>query len=201
MYKVIEYESLLSDNEINSVCKSYNYIYINYVFFDKKYLYIFKYKTDYINNFTKDLPSLNENNFKRYSDLYVDVDLSLEEWKNLPSYEGIYKISTMGRIMSLGNSKKRKDKIISPCKDGGGYWKINLCRDGKMISEKIHRLVVKTFIGDIPEGYHVDHINTNINDNRLSNLRILSPKENANNNISLLNKRNTWKSKKLKNML
>lgn len=44
----------------------------------------------------------------------------------------------------------------------------------------VHRLVYLTFIGDIPEGYHVDHLDKNRLNNKLSNLRLLTCYENSN---------------------
>ena len=46
---------------------------------------------------------------------------------------------------------------------------------------KIHRAIWETFVGPIPEGYEIDHINGNRSDNRLCNLRCVSHKENMNN--------------------
>ena len=44
-----------------------------------------------------------------------------------------------------------------------------------------HRVVWEAFMGKIPEGYEIDHINTIRNDNRLENLRLVTPKQNKNN--------------------
>lgn len=42
-----------------------------------------------------------------------------------------------------------------------------------------HRLVWKMVIGSVPKHLHIDHINRNKKDNRLSNLRLVTHKENA----------------------
>ena len=44
-----------------------------------------------------------------------------------------------------------------------------------------HRLVVETFIGEIPKDCEVDHINRNRSDNRVCNLRIVTRSENSRN--------------------
>lgn len=190
IYKIVENNDKLTEDEVNKICNEYNCIFIDYIInknnVDYKYIYIFTYENSAYKTI---LPELNDKNVLKYSDLYKNVDLTFEEWKDIPSYEGIYKVSNMGRIKSVGNDKTRRDKILSPGKDGGGYWKYNMCKNGTSISEKIHRLVAKSFIHDIPEGYHVDHINTNINDNRVTNLRIVTAKENANNDLTRLKRK------------
>lgn len=44
----------------------------------------------------------------------------------------------------------------------------------------VHRIVAETFIGEIPYGYEVDHINDDPSDNRLVNLQIITRAENNN---------------------
>ena len=48
----------------------------------------------------------------------------------------------------------------------------------------VHRAVAELFIGDIPEGYQVDHIDGNRMNNRVDNLRICTQQENMNNPIT-----------------
>ena len=48
----------------------------------------------------------------------------------------------------------------------------------------VHRLVFETFIGKIPQGYEIDHINTIRDDNRLENLRVVTRRENLNNPLT-----------------
>lgn len=45
----------------------------------------------------------------------------------------------------------------------------------------LHRLLWEAFIGEIPEGYEIDHIDGNPSNNVLQNLRIVTHKENMNN--------------------
>ena len=55
----------------------------------------------------------------------------------------------------------------------------------KIGSYKVHRAIWETFVGPIPDGYEIDHINGNRADNRLCNLRCVTHKVNMNNPISI----------------
>lgn len=52
-------------------------------------------------------------------------------------------------------------------------------------SKLAHRLVWEAFNGEIPSGMEIDHINTNKQDNSLSNLRLVTHKDNCNNPLSI----------------
>ena len=60
----------------------------------------------------------------------------------------------------------------------------------------IHRIVYETFVGEIPEGYQIDHINTNKLDYRLENLRLVTAKENMANPITRKHLNNVLKHRK-----
>ena len=49
----------------------------------------------------------------------------------------------------------------------------------KTTNLKISRLVYKTFIGKIPKGYVVDHIDGNKRNDQITNLQLISPSENT----------------------
>jgi hypothetical protein len=63
------------------------------------------------------------------------------------------------------------------------YMKVDLYDSGKRTKTYIHRLVVTLFIGEIPKGHQVDHINGNCTDNRVINLRIVNRSENNLNRV------------------
>ena len=108
----------------------------------------------------------------------------MEIWKDIPGYDGVYKVSSLGRVLSLhdyrGSGKKYLKIILNSC----GYYVVTLYRHGKGAQKFLHRLIAEAFI-EKPEGCDVvDHINTITTDNRLSNLRWTTPHGNLNNPIS-----------------
>ena len=81
-----------------------------------------------------------------------------------------------GRIYS-----KYWKKFLIPCVNNYGYVRIKLkCNDGKRRMFYWHRVIYTYFNGAIPEGYEVNHIDENKQNNALSNLNLMTPKENIN---------------------
>lgn len=80
---------------------------------------------------------------------------------------------------------KRQDKLVL-CKLSSikGYLLVKVSKP-KMGKLSVHRLVYETFVGEIPQGYEIDHINTFKDDNRLENIRMVTHIENMNNPITL----------------
>lgn len=80
---------------------------------------------------------------------------------------------------------KTQDKLIL-CKlttSRKGYLTVTVTKP-KTTPIFVHRLVYETFVGNIPEGMVIDHINTIKTDNRPDNLRCVTHKENNNNPLT-----------------
>lgn len=109
--------------------------------------------------------------------------VNMEIWKDIPDYPK-YQVSNMGNVRSL---KYDKVKLLRPCKCKDDYLQLELCKDGKRKHFLVHRLVYEAFVGAIPEGMQVNHINEDKTDNRLENLNLMTCIEN--NNWGTRNKR------------
>ena len=110
-----------------------------------------------------------------------------EIWKDIPNYEGYYQVSNLGRVKSLdriitysnGKEVYTKGKIIKQSKDSHNRLRLILNKNGKKKNYFVHSLVALSFIGEKPDNYIVAHCNGDNNDNRLSNLRYDTIKENS----------------------
>jgi hypothetical protein len=98
-----------------------------------------------------------------------------EEFRPVPGYEGYYEVSNFGNVKSLIN-----DMILSPGLSNK-YYTVDLCKDGKGNTMRIHVLVAMAFLGHEPDGYKivVDHIDNNRINNNLTNLQLISHRENS----------------------
>ena len=98
-----------------------------------------------------------------------------EVWNPVKGYEGLYKVSSMGRVKSLITGK-----ILKPEKGIGGYLRVHLYKDGKAKHFKVHRLVAEAFLKPVAGKDCVNHLDEVKTSNHYSNLEYCSPKENAN---------------------
>ena len=106
-----------------------------------------------------------------------------EVWKDIPEYEG-YQVSNLGRVKSLERidalGRKVEEKILKPLITRNGYYLTGLYKNSIRKFYYVHRFVWEAFNGTIPEGLQVNHINEIKADNRLSNLNLMTCKENCN---------------------
>lgn len=104
----------------------------------------------------------------------------IEQWKPVEGFEGLYEVSNLGRVKSLGNNKSRKEKILKSGKNGPGYLFVYLYRNGKRKMSKVHRLVAEAFLPNplgLPQVNHRDENKTN---NCVENLEFCDAKYNNN---------------------
>ena len=101
-----------------------------------------------------------------------------EIWKNIPSYED-YQVSNFGNVKSL---KFNKEKILKARKGNVGYLYVNLCKNGKCKSLRVHQLVAMSFLKHNPNKTYkviVDHVDNNPLNNRVDNLQLTTQRHNS----------------------
>ena len=108
----------------------------------------------------------------------------MEIWKNIEGFEGLYQVSSEGRVKSLERKVRHgrtvKERILKPYMDRGGYLLVGLCAGGKKKTLKVHRLVCEAFHDNQDNKSDVNHINENKTDNRACNLEWSTRRENLN---------------------
>lgn len=92
---------------------------------------------------------------------------------------GNHHISNMGEVKRV--FLDGSERIVRGCVDKAGYKFFQVHRDGKIKNIFFHRIVAELFLGVRPAGLVTDHINRNNKDNRVCNLRYVTPQENARN--------------------
>ncbi len=105
------------------------------------------------------------------------------EWKDIEGFEGLYKVNRNGDVLSLvgwnGKQYINRERILKPTLTTTGYQKVDLKRDGKRKSLKLHRIVAMAFIPN-PNNYPIiNHIDGNPLNNSIENLEWCTQKHNC----------------------
>ena len=66
-------------------------------------------------------------------------------------YEGLYKVSNLGRILSLNYKNTGKPVLMNPFESTDGYLRVQFWKNGEYKTCSVHRLVAFTFLPN-PEG-------------------------------------------------
>ena len=109
-----------------------------------------------------------------------------EVWKDIAGYEGLYQVSTLGRIKSCDrtietslNVRKYAGKIIRQ-QEHKGYLSVMLSNTGIQERLPVHRLVAKAFIPNLNNLSEVNHKDENTKNNCVDNLEWCNRLYNAN---------------------
>lgn len=106
-----------------------------------------------------------------------------EEWRCIKGYEGLYEISSFGRVRSLNYRRNGISQIMKLTAGWNKYIKATLVdKEGNSRTYRVHRLVAENFLPPPPpDKTMVNHKSGQKQDNRVSNLEYVDAKENANN--------------------
>lgn len=132
---------------------------------------------------------------------------STERWLPVVGYEGIYSVSDLGRVRReinggghISGNRWKAGMILTPSieKDTGRAV-VNLCKNAVRDRKRVHVLVLTAFVGARPEGMVACHFpDGNPANNRLSNLRWGTRKENGEDMVKHGNSQKGSKNKNAK---
>lgn len=117
----------------------------------------------------------------------------IEIWKDVMNYEGLYKVSNLGRVKRLerkdSNGRTLKEMIMKTNKNGdkkrGYYERVYLSKDGIKKQMRVHRLVAQSFIPNPNKKEQVNHIDGNKLNNNVNNLEWATGSENLKHAIDI----------------
>ena len=101
-----------------------------------------------------------------------------EIWEDIDGYIGIYQISNMGNVRSVQREefkcvqgyRIRKGVRLKQSQDQKGYLMVNLYKNGKGRTRRVHRLVAEAFVDNPMHLSEINHIDENKKNNAASNL-------------------------------
>ena len=115
---------------------------------------------------------------------YLYNKKTMEIWKDIKEYEGLYQVSNIGRVKRLETTTKCfdngkrigyrvvKERILKQFKNSNGwYYAVALSKDSKVKMINTHRLVAQSFIPNLNNFPLVMHKDNNGLNNNVSNLQ------------------------------
>jgi len=113
-----------------------------------------------------------------------------EIWKDVVGYEGLYKVSSLGRVKGVDRiikakfinheTQKVKGQILKPFTNKQGYVRVTLNINQKVNKFSVHRLVAQAFIPNPDNKPQVNHKDEKRDNNNVDNLEWVTAKENSN---------------------
>ena len=103
----------------------------------------------------------------------------MEQWKDVVGHEGLYQVSDQGRMKSTHRRHGPTGRILKANPDiRCGHPLVHLRNKGKLRTVRVHRLVLEAFVGPCPAGHEACHWDDVPSNNKVSNLRWGTRKEN-----------------------
>lgn len=101
----------------------------------------------------------------------------MEVWKDVKGYEGLYQVSSHGRLKRVFRNKK--EHFLTGKRDKDGYTQVILSRNQKKKHFRLHRLVAEAFKPNPDSKPEVNHKDRNKQNNNASNLEWVTGSENV----------------------
>jgi hypothetical protein len=85
-----------------------------------------------------------------------------ERWLPIVGYEGFYEVSDLGRVRSLPrvtrDGRRIAGRILALGRHKHGYPVANLWMDNRYRTRTVHALIAEAFLGPVPDGMEVRHV-------------------------------------------
>ncbi len=115
-----------------------------------------------------------------------------EEWRPVAGYEGLYEVSSLGRVRIMGRMTRgkggsryfRRSHLKKLATDRGGYLNVHLAKDGHKVTPGVHVVVLEAFVGPRPDGMVGCHNDGDPSNNRIDNLRWDTREANARDTVT-----------------
>ena len=95
-----------------------------------------------------------------------------EIWKPVIDFPN-YEVSNFGNVRNKTNGH-----VLKPGLGSVGYLTVSLYKNKKATTKTVHQLVARSFIGEIQEGFTVNHIDGDKTNNNVRNLEIVTRRDN-----------------------
>lgn len=95
-------------------------------------------------------------------------ELESERWKDIDGYDGMYEVSSLGRVRSKHSGELT---VMKQRKEKSGYLRVGLWKENKVKRFYVHRLVAQAFIPNDDESKTIINHRNSIRDcNRVDNI-------------------------------
>lgn len=101
-------------------------------------------------------------------------------WKDVKGYEGLYQVSDTGLVKRIPSVKCKTERILQQGTQKTGYKYVNLSKNSRPHTKRVHRLVAETFIPNPDNLPQINHKDENKANNNVNNLEWCSEKYNVN---------------------
>lgn len=108
--------------------------------------------------------------------------------KDIVGYEGLYAVTSCGKVWSYKNKM-----FLKPWDDGHGYLRVRLHRDGEVKNHFVHRLVAMAYIPNPENLPQINHKDENKANNCLQNLEWCDASYNTNYGTCITKRSNSHK--------
>ena len=112
----------------------------------------------------------------------------MSKFYTIPNTNGLYEINQNSDIRRVktrvknninGGTRSVGGKTLSQKTKSNGYKEVNLyIKPQRGTMKYVHRLMYETFVGEIPSGYEINHIDGNKSNNQITNLELVTPSQN-----------------------